>query len=59
MSLSPLDGEINWVWQSEGNATVFGDGGIVLADDGLTPIVSGIAFGNLFNLSSSYWEVKS
>ncbi|CAM9435239.1 unnamed protein product, partial [Laminaria digitata] len=55
VSLDPADGSINWVWQSEGEATAFGTGGIVLADDGLTPIVSGIAFGNHFNLSSSYW----
>lgn len=48
-------GDVNWVYQSEGNATAFGTGGIVLAEDGLTPIISGTAFGNHFNLSSTYW----
>lgn len=56
MSLDVDSGDINWVWQSESNATVFGTGGVVLAEDG-SPIVGGIAFGNLFNLSYEYWEV--
>lgn len=58
MSLDVDSGDINWVWQSESNATVFGTGGVVLAEDG-SPIVGGIAFGNQFNLSYEYWEVRT
>lgn len=57
MSVDVDDGTVNWVWQSETNATAFGRGGVVMADDGVSPIVAGIAFGNLFNLSFTYWEV--
>ncbi|CAN0145917.1 unnamed protein product [Pylaiella littoralis] len=56
MSVDVDDGTVNWVWQSETNATAFGRGGVVMADDGVSPIVAGIAFGNLFNLSFTYWE---
>lgn len=58
MSLDVDSGDINWVWQSESNATAFGTGGVVLAEDG-SPIVGGIAFGNQFNLSYDYWEVRT
>lgn len=58
LSIDPDDGAINWVWQSEANATAFGTGGVVMADDGISPIISGIAFGNQFNLSFTYWEVR-
>lgn len=58
VSLAVSDGDINWVWQSEANATAFGTGGVVLADDG-SPVVGGIAFGNQFNLTGEYWEVRS
>ncbi|CAM9315186.1 unnamed protein product, partial [Hapterophycus canaliculatus] len=56
VSIDAEEGTINWVWQSEANATAFGTGGVVLADDGISPIVGGIAFGNFFNLSFTYWE---
>ncbi|CAM9564168.1 unnamed protein product, partial [Ascophyllum nodosum] len=54
VSLDVDSGDINWVWQSEANATAYGSGGVVLAEDG-SPIVGGIAFGNQFNLTSDYW----
>lgn len=57
MSIDTDDGSVNWVWQSEANATAFGTGGVVMADDGVSPIVSAIAFGNQFNLTFTYWEV--
>lgn len=57
VSLDVSDGSINWVWQSEANATAFGTGGVVLADDG-SPIVEGMSLGNLFNLTDKYWEVS-
>eukprot|EP00752_Nemacystus_decipiens_P014992 g13349.t1 len=56
MSIDTDDGSVNWVWQSQMNATAFGTGGVVMADDGVSPIVSGIAFGNQFNLTFTYWE---
>eukprot|EP00903_Cladosiphon_okamuranus_P009896 g9398.t1 len=56
MSIDTSDGDVNWVWQSEGNATAFGTGGVVMADDGVSPIVSGIAFGDQFKLPPGYWE---
>ncbi|CAM9312186.1 unnamed protein product [Scytosiphon promiscuus] len=55
-SIDAEEGTINWVWQSEANATAFGTGGVVMADDGISPIVGGIAFGNFFNLTFTYWE---
>ena len=57
VSLDVDSGDINWVWQSEANATAYGSGGVVLAEDG-SPIVGGIAFGNQFNLTSDYWVVS-
>lgn len=57
MSIDTDDGSVNWVWQSQLNATAFGTGGVVMADDGVSPIVSGVAFGNQFNLTFTYWEV--
>ncbi|CAN0081115.1 unnamed protein product, partial [Sphacelaria rigidula] len=44
--------------QSEENATAFGFAGVVLAEDD-SPIIGGIAFGNQFNLSFTYWEPGS
>lgn len=56
ISIDTEDGSVNWVWQSEANATALGTGGIVMADDGVSPIVGAIAFGNQFNLTFTYWE---